>query len=73
MVVAPWRSAIPPDRFKRNLSPRDQYELYDPGSDPYRRFNLFDEPSQRDRMRDMAARNRIWRAKTGDEMALPSV
>ncbi len=73
MVAVPWRSVISPDRYKLNLSPGDQCELYDLGNDPHEQHNLFDEPGHRDRVRDMAARLRMWQAETGDEMMLPSV
>jgi arylsulfatase A-like enzyme len=73
MVAVPWRSVISPDRFKLNLSPGDQCELYDLGNDPHEQRNLFDEPGHRDRVRDMAARIRMWQVETGDNMILPSV
>jgi arylsulfatase A-like enzyme len=73
MVAVPWRSVISSDRFKLNLSPGDQCELYDLGKDPHEQRNLFDEPVHRDRVRDMAARIRMWQVETGDDMILPSV
>ncbi len=73
MVGIPWRSVISPDRFKLNLSPGDQGELYDLSNDPFEQHNLFEEPGQRDRVRDLAARIRQWQMETGDDMVLPSV
>ena len=73
MAAIPWRSVISPDRFKLNLSPGDQGELYDLANDPYEQHNLFDEPAQRDRVRDLAARIRLWQMETGDDIALPTV
>ena len=73
MVAVPWRSVIAPDRFKLNLSPGDQCELYDLENDPHELRNLFDEPAHRDRICDMAARIRMWQADTGDDMLLPAV
>jgi hypothetical protein len=35
--------------------------------------NLFDEPSHKDRIRDMAARIRVWQDDTADRMILPAV
>jgi hypothetical protein len=35
--------------------------------------NLFSDPAQRDRIRDMAARIRMWQAATGDTIQLPTV
>jgi hypothetical protein len=73
MVAVPWRSVITPERYKLNLSPGDQCELYDLTEDPCEMRNLFDEPSQKDRIRDMAARIRMWQEDTGDRMVLPAV
>jgi arylsulfatase len=73
MVAVPWRSVISPDRFKLNLSPGDQCELYDLENDPHELHNLFDEPAHRDRVRDMSARIRMWQTETGDDMVLPAV
>jgi arylsulfatase A-like enzyme len=73
MVAMPWRSVISADRFKLNLSPGDQCELYDLNTDPHEMNNLFDDPAERDRVREMAARIRIWQAETGDVMPLPAV
>ncbi len=73
MVAVPWRSVISPDRFKLNLSPGDQGELYNLANDPHEQRNLFEDPAQRDRIRDLAARIRLWQMETGDDMVLPSV
>ena len=42
-------------------------------TDPHELTNLFDRPEHRDRVRDMAARIRIWQDATGDTMTLPAV
>ena len=73
MVAVPWRSVITPERFKLNLSPGDQCELYDLGNDPHEMRNLFDEPAHKDRIRDMAARIRVWQDETQDDLTLPCV
>lgn len=73
MGAVPWRGVISPDRFKLNLSPGDQCELYDLGADPHEQHNLFDEPAYRDRVRDMAASIRMWQVETDDDMVLPPV
>ena len=73
MVSMPWRGVVTGDRWKLNLSPGDRCELYDLNSDPAELENLFDRPEHRDRVRDMAARIRIWQDKTGDDMPLPAV
>ena len=40
MVSVPWRSVITGDRWKLNLSPGDQCELYDLSSDPLELYCL---------------------------------
>ena len=72
MLALPWRSVITPDRWKLNLCAGDQCELYDLNNDPYEMNNLFDDPAQADRVRDMAARIRIWQGETGDTVPLPT-
>lgn len=73
MVSVPWRSVVTGDRWKLNLSPGDQCELYDLNSDPAELENLFNLPEHRDRVREMAASIRIWQQETGDTMPLPTV
>ena len=72
MLALPWRSVITPDRWKLNLCAGDRCELYDLNSDPHEMNNLFDDPAQADRVRDMAARIRIWQQRTGDTAPLPT-
>ncbi len=73
MASMHWRTVITPDRWKLNLCPADQCELYDLNNDPHELNNLYDDPQQRDRIRDMAARIRIWQSATNDEVDLPRV
>ena len=73
MVAVPWRCVVTGERWKLNLSPGDQCELYDLNTDPAELNNLFDRPEHRDRVREMAAMIRIWQQETGDTMPLPSV
>jgi arylsulfatase len=73
MVSIPWRGVVTGDRWKLNLSPGDQCELYDLNSDPAELNNLFNKPEHKDRIRQMAARIRIWQDETGDDMPLPTV
>ena len=73
MASMHWRTVITPDRWKLNLCPADQCELYDLNSDPHEMNNLYDDPKHRDRIRDMAARIRIWQSATGDVVDLPRV
>ena len=72
MLALPWRSVVTPDRWKLNLCAGDQCELYDLNSDPYEMNNLFNDPVYKDRVRDMAARIRIWQHRTGDTVPLPT-
>ena len=71
-LALPWRSVITPDRWKLNLCAGDQCELYDLNNDPHERSNLFNDPAQIDRIRDMAARIRTWQHNTGDTVPLPT-
>ena len=72
MLTVPWRSVVS-DRWKLNLCAGDQCELFDLRTDPHEIKNLFDDPAQRDRIRDMAARIYTWQVRTGDIARLPSV
>ena len=72
MLALPWRSVVTSDRWKLNLCAGDQCELYDLNSDPYEMNNLFDYPAHKDRVRDMAARIRMWQQRTGDTAPLPT-
>ena len=73
MVSVPWRGVVTGDRWKLNLSPGDQCELYDLNSDPYELNNLFNIQEHLDRIREMSARIRVWQDETGDDMPLPAV
>ena len=55
-----------------NLCAGDQCELYDLNADPHEMNNLYDDPAHIDRVRDMAARVRIWQHETGDTAPLPT-
>ena len=72
MLTWPWRSAVA-DRWKLNLCAGDQCELFDLRNDPHELVNLFNNPDQKDRIRDMAARIHAWQVRTGDTAPLPSV
>lgn len=68
----PWRSIVS-SRWKLNLCAADQCELFDLDSDPYEQVNVFDDPIQKDRIQDLAARIRRWQRETGDDAALPDL
>ncbi|MCZ6635954.1 MAG: sulfatase-like hydrolase/transferase [bacterium] len=73
MASLPWRAVVTGDRWKLNLCAGDQCELFDLNTDPYEQHNLFDDPAHRDRIRDMAAKIRLWQDETGDTAPLPSL
>ncbi len=68
----PWRTIVR-DGWKLALCASDQCELFDLANDPYEQTNLFDDPAQRRRVRDLAARIRLWQHKNGDTAPLPGV
>ena len=67
-----WRSVVS-GRWKVNLCASDQCELFDLANDPHEMVNLFDDPAQRDRIRDLSARIRLWQRHTADTARLPDV
>ena len=69
----PWRTVISADRWKLNLSPEDQCELFDLNTDPHEATNRFDDPGQQERIRDLRGRIARWQERTGDEAPLPKV
>lgn len=68
----PWRTLVR-DGWKLALCATDQCELYDLENDPYEERNLFNDPDQKERIRNMAARIRLWQHKNGDHAPLPTV
>ena len=73
MTRLPWRTVVTADRWKLNASSGDQCELYDLTSDPHELHNLYDVAEHRDRVRDLAARLRLWQQDHDDHAPLPSV
>ena len=69
----PWRTVISGDGWKLNLSTADQCELYDLNSDTTEETNLFDDPSQKERIRHMTSLLKQWQEETGDNGPLPDV
>lgn len=61
------------ERWKLNLCAGDVDELFDLTGDPHEMTNLFEESDQRDRVREMAAKIRLWQHNTGDTALLPSI
>ena len=73
ICLAPGRTIVSGDGWKLNLVPGDRAELYDLNTDPYEMTNLFDDPTQRDRVRDLAARLQAWQERTCDTAPLPAL
>jgi arylsulfatase A-like enzyme len=68
-----WRSIVTSDRWKLNLCATDQCELFNLNDDPFEENNLFNDPENKDKIRIMAAKIRMWQHETGDNAALPGV
>ena len=68
-----WRSIVTSDRWKLNLCATDQCELFNLNEDPFEESNLFNDSEQKDRIRIMAAKIRMWQYETGDHATLPGV
>ncbi|MCZ6635050.1 MAG: sulfatase-like hydrolase/transferase [bacterium] len=64
----PWRCIASSEGWKLNLSPTDQCEFYDLNTDPYEQKNLYDDPSQQDRIQDLTDRIRRWQEQTNDPL-----
>ena len=41
-------------------------------TDPHELHNLYNDPAQRDRIRDARSRIRFWQTQTGDVVPLPT-
>ncbi|MBI4028032.1 MAG: sulfatase-like hydrolase/transferase [Verrucomicrobia bacterium] len=70
---ASWRSIVSADGWKLNLCAADRCELYDLTADPHETRNRFEDRSQQNRVRDLAARIRQWQRQVGDQCPLPPV
>ena len=73
MATLPWRGIVTGDGWKLNLCAGDQSELFDLNDDPYEQSNRFTDAAQRDRVRELAARIRLWQVETADDAPLPAV
>ena len=70
---SPWRTIVTAERWKLNMSPDDQCELFDLNSDPSEMVNLYDDPTQASRANDLARRLKRWQQENDDEVLLPDV
>ena len=73
MEAEPWRTIVSHEGWKLNLTAVDQSELYDLNEDPHELRNLFNDPEQATRIRDLTARVRAWQQRTEDVARLPAV
>ena len=62
----PWRTIMTPDGWKLSINRVDQCELYDLNNDPYETTNLYHHVVQRDRVRDLVSRIRLWQERHKD-------
>ena len=68
--MQPYRSIISREGWKLTLGP-EQNEFYDLNEDVYEQNNLFDQVSEKSRIRDLTDRINQWQADTGDTAVLP--
>ena len=61
------RSVVSPDGWKLTLDDESHGELYDLGSDPEERRNLFYEDTHLERVQSLVAAIRRWQERTGDD------
>jgi arylsulfatase A-like enzyme len=73
MIAIPRRAIISGDRWKLVLCEGDGGELFDLNSDPNELVNLFDDPANQGRVREMASRLKAWQERTGDTAPLAAV
>jgi len=58
---------VSPDGWKLTLDDESHGELYDLGSDPEERRNLFYEDTHLERVQSLVAAIRRWQERTGDD------
>ncbi len=73
MIAIPRRAIISGDRWKLVLCEGDDGELFDLNSDPNELVNVFHEPANQVRVKEMASRLRAWQERTGDTAPLAAV
>jgi hypothetical protein len=62
------RAAITPEGWKLCLRDKDKNELYNFGSDPHERHNLFNASEQKDVVARLGAEIRSWQKRVGDSV-----
>lgn len=68
-----WRTIVSADRWKLNLSVDDNCELFDLNNDPHELVNRFDDPAQRNRIKELKEKIEVWQKKTNDTCPLPAI
>ena len=66
----PHRTLITSDGWKLVLGDPENGELYDLNADPHEMSNLYRDPSQSDRIHDLAGRIHAWQEENGDDLEL---
>jgi arylsulfatase A-like enzyme len=72
-MAQPTRTVISAQRWKLNLYGSGPGELYDLNTDPHEQRNLYGQPAQQGRLRDLAGRLRVWQQEVGDTVELPTL
>ena len=62
----PWRTIMTSDGWKLSINRIDQCELYNLNNDPYETSNLYAHVAERDRVRDLVSRIRLWQERHKD-------
>ena len=70
MLSFPYRSIVS-ERWKLNLSSKDQGELFNLDKDPFEQNNLFNSHEQKDRVQVLKDKIHKWQLETGDTVPIP--
>ena len=70
MLSFPYRSIVS-ERWKLNLSSKDQGELFNLDKDPFEQNNLFNSHEQKDRVQVLKDKIHKWQLDTGDTAPIP--
>lgn len=66
-----WRTIYSGNRWKMTLCAEDRCELYDLQDDPWEMRNLYRDPSQQGRIRELGEKLRAWQEQVADTAQLP--
>ena len=70
MLSFPYRSIVS-ERWKLNLSSKDQGELFNLDKDPFEQNNLFNSHEQKDLVQVLKDKIHKWQLDTGDTAPIP--